>query len=221
MLEEVITDGVIHIGTQIEVAPGQTDVDTSRQIGMRITNDGTVIYVDFAIAIHIFQLVATYPSGGIEIVLRGDTIRQYAISLHVLLALVDTIHHVAIEHTDRLPYGGDVHLTQTGRIEQIGRTQTRHLIHIARDVGRDVVAELTHLVTPTDGEVDTTVLHVTDVDTRLGGITGQGGPVGRHQQVGSLLDIEVETGGQAVVESGQVEANVEHLRGLPLRVGIT
>ena len=35
------------------------------------------------------------------------------------------------------------------------------------------------------------------------------------------LDIEVETGCQAVVESGQVEADVEHLRGLPLRIGIT
>ena len=139
---------------------------------MRVTDDRTVIHVDLAIAIHIFQFVATYPSGGIKVVLRRDTIGQYAISLHVILALVDTIHHVAIEHTYRLSHCRDVHLAQTGAVEEVGRAQASHLVLVAREVSGDVVAKLTHLVAPTDGEIDTTVLHVTDVDTRLGGTTG-------------------------------------------------
>ena len=226
--EDIVTYGEVEIGAQIEVLPTQAQVHTTRQIRMRVTDEVTVGRVDLTIVVDIFHLELTYILSGVQRSGVCSTVRQYGLTglvlvvAHLILALVDTVEHITVEHTYGVALHHDVHVRDTCTLEDTClRTDLRQFVLVVREVDTYRVVELTHLVTPLHVQVNTLVLHVTDIDFRLAGVTCQCRPVRVDQHTRGLLQVPVEVHCQTLVECGCIETDVQHLRGLPLRVEVT
>ena len=226
--EDIVTYGEVEISAQIEVLPTQAQVHTTRQIRMRVTDEVTVGCVDLTIVVDIFHLELTYILSGIQRSGIGCTVRQYGLTglvlvvTNIILALVDTVEHITVEHTYGIALHHDVHVRDTCALEDTClRTDLRQFILVVREVDTYGVVEVTHLVAPLHVQVNTSVFHVTDIDFRLAGVTCQSRPVRVNQHTRGLLQVPVEVHGQTLVECGRIETDVQHLRGLPLRIEVT
>ena len=185
---------------------------------MRVTDKCTVISRNLTIVIYIFHLILTNIICGIQAGSIRSTIRQYRTTCIVLiiqdlfLALVDTIQHITVELTDRMVFHHNVHIRDTSSLKDTRIcTDVGQNILIVRQVYANRIINLANLIVPVQVQVDTCILHVTNIYFRFTCATSQSRPVRIDQHIRSILDIIVKVRSQTLIQSGQVKTGIKHL----------
>ena len=188
---------------------------------------GLVLSVHDAVTVHVDKLQVTrLDTGALERVLSLAAAVGVQVVLQVGSVLDDAVGLVAIEVADGVAFfhaGHDTGVLSdevvTAFNEVVGVVHLGHLVLVVSQVHVDTVLEVADVVVPSDGSLNTGVLHGAGVSivTVLTYDSPNGNP---QQEVLGLLLVPFERGAQTAAEEACVETDVDLFRCLPCQFGV-